>query len=194
MAFVDAQERGWAWRVRAPASQGVARLTGRGRQGEAARWQDPPPCAVEPCSVPLTRKRKIELLRGVTLFADLPERALATVAAKTVDIAYAPGQYIVRQGQVGTGVYLIVDGHARVVRGHQTLARLGPGDFFGELSILDQQPRVAHVVAEEPTTCLALASWDFAKVLERHPKIALALLRGMAQRLRTATATPSVHQ
>ncbi|MDR7481054.1 MAG: cyclic nucleotide-binding domain-containing protein [Armatimonadota bacterium] len=139
--------------------------------------------------MPLTRKRKGELLRGVALFSSLTERGLATVADKAIDIEYAPGQYIVRQGQVGTGVYLIVSGRARVVRGRETLAHLGPGDFFGELSVLDQQPRVAHVVAEEPTTCLALASWDFAKVLERHPRIALALLRGMAQRLRAATAS-----
>lgn len=141
--------------------------------------------------MPLTRKRKAELLRGVALFSSLTGRALATVADKAIDIEYAPGQYIVRQGQVGTGVYLIVSGRARVVRGSETLARLGPGEFFGELSVLDQQPRVAHVVAEEPTTCLALASWDFAKVLERQPRIALALLRGIAQRLRAVSQ--SVH-
>jgi CRP-like cAMP-binding protein len=64
---------------------------------------------------------------------------------------------------------------------------LGPGDFFGELSVLDQLPRMAHVIAEEPTSTLALASWDFEKLLEKNPKITLSLLREVARRLRDAT-------
>jgi CRP/FNR family cyclic AMP-dependent transcriptional regulator len=64
---------------------------------------------------------------------------------------------------------------------------LGPGDFFGELSLLDRQPRVASVTADEPTTCLALASWDFQKLLESEPGVALAVLREVARRLRAVT-------
>ncbi len=132
----------------------------------------------------MTKKAKADLLRKVALFSGITERALGTIAGRAEVIEFAPGQYIVRQGQVGTGFYLLASGRARVVRGGQALARLGPGDFFGELSVLDQAPRMAHVIAEEPTVCLALASWDFTKVLEEHPKIALSLLREIARRLR----------
>jgi CRP/FNR family cyclic AMP-dependent transcriptional regulator len=137
----------------------------------------------------LTRKAKIEHLRSVALFSGLTDRALGTIASKAEVLAYTPGQYIVRQNQVGTGFYLIVSGRARVLRGSDELAVLGPGDFFGELSVLDQSPRMAHILAAEPTVCLALASWDFTKLVERNPKIAVGMLRVMARRLRAAEDT-----
>ena len=137
----------------------------------------------------LTRKAKIEHLRKVALFSGLPDRALGSIAAKAEVLAYPSGQYIVRQKQVGTGFYLIISGRARVLRGSDELAVLGPGDFFGELSVLDQSPRMAHVLAAEPTVCLALASWDFIKLLEHHPWIAIGMLREMARRLRAAEDT-----
>ena len=70
------------------------------------------------------------------------------------------------------------------MRAGETIAALGPGQFLGELSLLDQQPRIATVVAEGPTTCLALASWDFEAILASQPGVALAILRGVASRLR----------
>jgi CRP/FNR family cyclic AMP-dependent transcriptional regulator len=137
----------------------------------------------------LTKKAKVEYLRKVALFSSLSDRALGAIAAKAEVIEYGPGQYIVRQKQIGTGFYLIIRGRARVVRGSDELAVLGPGAFFGELSVLDQSPRMAHVVAIEPTVCLALASWDFIQLLERNPKIAVAMLGEMARRLRSAGET-----
>jgi CRP/FNR family cyclic AMP-dependent transcriptional regulator len=73
------------------------------------------------------------------------------------------------------------------VRSGTTVARLGPGEFFGELSVLDGGPRVAQVVTEAPTTCLAIASWDFERVLRDEPGVALAVLRVVAARLRQVT-------
>jgi CRP/FNR family cyclic AMP-dependent transcriptional regulator len=80
-----------------------------------------------------------------------------------------------------------VAGRARVVRDGETLDHLGPGQFFGELSLLDHQPRIAAVTAEERTTCLALASWDFESILVAEPGVALAVLRGVARRLRAVS-------
>ncbi|MDR7544598.1 MAG: cyclic nucleotide-binding domain-containing protein [Armatimonadota bacterium] len=140
--------------------------------------------------MPMTRKQKTDLLRRVDLFSELSSRSLGVIADAAVDIQYKPGDYIVRHGQVGTGFYTVVEGRVKVVRGSEVLAHLGPGDFFGELSVLDQSPRHAHVVAEEPTTCLALASWDFTRLIERMPKIALGILRVMARRLRAVTDHP----
>ncbi|MBI2246778.1 MAG: cyclic nucleotide-binding domain-containing protein [Armatimonadetes bacterium] len=120
----------------------------------------------------------------MSLFSELSPRALGSIADLASEIEFQAGRYIVRQGQVGTGFYLIVNGTARVVHNGKVLAQLGPGEFFGELSLLDQQPRMAHVIAEEPTACLALASWDFTRLLEKTPKLTLSVLREVARRLR----------
>lgn len=138
----------------------------------------------------LTRKEKTAWLRTVPLFRGMSPRSLALIADRVKEIEFPAGRYIVRQGQVGTGCYLIIRGRVRVERGGEVLSRLGPGDFFGELSVLDQLPRVAHVVAEEPTLCLGLASWDFTRLLEQNPKITLSILREVARRLRAASALP----
>ena len=68
-----------------------------------------------------------------------------------------------------------------------TIALLGPGEVFGEISVLDQMPRIASVIAVEPTTCLAVASWDFERLLEEQPQVAIGLLRTVARRLRDVT-------
>jgi len=135
----------------------------------------------------LTKNQKTTLLRKVSLFSGVGPKALGEIVGLMTEIDFAPERYVVRQGQVGTGFYLIAAGRARVVRGNNVIARLGPGDFFGELSVLDQTPRMAHVIAEEPTTCLALASWELSKLLEKNPKMTLALLRVVASRLRSVS-------
>lgn len=132
----------------------------------------------------ITKEQKVALLRDVSLFSGISSRELETIADLTTEIDIEPGRHIVRQGQVGTGFYLITSGKAKVVLDGKTLAHLGPGEFFGELSVLDQQPRMAHVIAEEATTCLALASWDFTRLLENTPKLTLSLLKEVARRLR----------
>lgn len=137
--------------------------------------------------VAMTKKQKAALLRKVNLFSGVGPRALDAIAGLMTEIEFAPQRYIVRQGQVGTGFYLIASGRAQVTRGNAAIAELRPGDFFGELSVLDQSPRMAHVIAVEPTTCLALASWDLARLLEKNPKVTLAMLRVVAARLRAAT-------
>lgn len=139
----------------------------------------------------MTRREKIALLRRVELFSGLGSKALGEVADLMTEITFPANRYIVRQGQVGTGFYLITAGKARVVRGDRTLNTLGPGDFFGELSLLDQRPRIAHVMTVEPTDVLALASWDFTKLLEGNAKVTLTLLKEVAARLRASSQSPA---
>ena len=135
----------------------------------------------------ISEQRKSEVLARVPLFAGLEPDALEQLAEAAGELDFPPGRYIVHQGQVGSGLYVILAGEARVVRGTDLLARLGPGDFFGELAVLDQQPRSASVVAEQPVRCLALACWDVLAILEREPRLALNLLRALAARLRAAS-------
>jgi CRP-like cAMP-binding protein len=135
----------------------------------------------------LTTDRRIELLGPVGLFDGIGPEGLAAVAERAIEVDFPDGRQIVRQGEVGTGFFLIASGGADVVRDGRTIARLGPGDFFGELSLLDGEPRIATVVARTPTTCLAIASWEFETVLETQPGLAIAILRGVARRLRAVS-------
>ena len=135
----------------------------------------------------LTDDRRTELLGGCRLFTGLPNDQLRAIAGSAQEVEFPAGRVIARQGEVGTGFFVVVDGSVRVIRDGELLATLGPGEFFGELSILDGQPRIAQVVADEPTRCLALASWDFERILLDNPALTLGILRGLAARLRSVT-------
>jgi CRP-like cAMP-binding protein len=135
----------------------------------------------------LTRDRRTELLAAAPLFAGVDEDGLARIAEQSVEVEFPAGRVIVRQGEVGTGFFVIASGSARVVRDGETLATLGAGDFFGELSVLDGGPRIAQVIAAEPTICLGLASWDLEAVIRDEPTVAMAILRTLATRLRELT-------
>jgi CRP/FNR family cyclic AMP-dependent transcriptional regulator len=137
--------------------------------------------------VTLTSRQRADLLRDVGLFAEASARGRAAVAAHMVEVEFGRGRTIARQGEVGSGLFVIVSGAVHVLRDGVAVARLGPGDVFGELSVIDRQPRIASVVADEPTVCLALASWDLQRSLEREPRLALALLRVVTRRLREAS-------
>jgi CRP-like cAMP-binding protein len=132
----------------------------------------------------LTQDRRQELLAGCPLFKGIDADGLALLAELATPVDVPAGHVIARQGEIGTGFFVIVSGLVRVVRDGEVVARLGAGEFFGELSVLDRMPRNATVAAEEPTSCLALASWDFDKVLLEEPALTLTILRGVARRLR----------
>jgi len=135
----------------------------------------------------LTRDRMIELLAATPLLHGVDDAGLTRIADRAIEVTFTAGHVIARQGEVGTGLFIVVSGGARVVRDGTTVATLGPGAFFGELSVLDGKPRNAQVIAEGETVCLALATWDFEAVVTDQPTVALAILRGLAGRLRTVT-------
>ena len=137
----------------------------------------------------LTLDRKTDLLSKARLFDGVDAEGMDRIAAAAVEVEFPPGHVINRLGEIGTGFFVIVSGAVRVVREGAEVARLGPGDFFGELSVLDGRPRIAQVIADGPTTCLAIATWDFEAVLMAEPRVALAILRGLAGRLRELTET-----
>jgi CRP/FNR family cyclic AMP-dependent transcriptional regulator len=135
----------------------------------------------------LTQDQRTELLASAPLLHGVDPDGIAMIAARMVEVDVPTGHVIARQGEVGTGFFLVAAGGVRVVRDGVTIARIGPGDFFGELSVLDGRPRVAQVVADEPTVCLGLASWEFEAVIRDEPSVALAVLRVLAGRLRDVT-------
>ena len=135
----------------------------------------------------MTLDRRSELLAGCPLFRGIDAAGLAALADVATAVEFPAGHVIARQGEIGTGFFVVVEGMVRVVRDGEVIAHLGPGEFFGELSVLDRMPRNASVAAEAATTCLALASWDFEKVLLEQPSLTLFILRGVATRLREVT-------
>ncbi|MEO5966319.1 MAG: cyclic nucleotide-binding domain-containing protein [Candidatus Limnocylindrales bacterium] len=135
----------------------------------------------------LTADARAQLIGACPLFRGLGSDDLGAVAGAAIEVEFPAERVIARQGEIGTGFFIVVAGRVRVVRDGTAVAHLGPGEFFGELSVLDGGPRVAHVVAEVPTTCLALATWDFERVLREEPGVALAVLRVVAARLREVT-------
>jgi CRP-like cAMP-binding protein len=138
----------------------------------------------------LTDAEKGDVLAKLPLFTGISAESLARLTAAVGEQDFAAGQFIVRQGQVGTGLYVLLSGRVRVVRGSDILAELGSGEFFGELSVIDQRPRVASVEALEPTRCLALASWDLLDLLEHDPQLSLNLVRGLVARIRAQGEHP----
>jgi len=135
----------------------------------------------------LTQDRRTELLAACPLFGGVTGEDLAAIAERALEVDFPTDHVIARQGEIGTGFFVVVDGSVRVVRDGQELARLGPGDFFGEMSVIDGLPRVAQVVTTGATRCLALASWEFERLIIDHPTIGLAILRGLSARLRSKT-------
>lgn len=134
----------------------------------------------------LSTDEKAAALARLPLFEGISAESMSRLAAVAGEQEFAPGQFIVRQGQVGTGLYLVVDGSVSVLRGAEELATLGAGEFFGELSVIDQRPRNASVQATEPTTVLAIASWDLLALLESDSALSLNLIKGLVARIRSA--------
>ena len=127
-----------------------------------------------------------EFLSRVPIFESCLPEQIASILAVSQEHTYAPGQIIVTQGTPGQAFYLITAGRVAIERDGQGLGAFGPGDFFGEMSLLDSAPRSATIRAIDETHCLMLSSWDFKSLLERMPAIAIRLLEVLSRRLRVA--------
>ncbi len=138
----------------------------------------------------------IELLARVPLFEDLPRSYLGRVAALAEESTFNAGRVVVKKDEAGRAFYVIVEGTARVVKGRiisaRTEAELGPGDFFGELSLLDGEARSATVVAATPLRTIRIERAAFRHLLRDEPNLALKVLEGMARRTRRILESPSL--
>jgi CRP/FNR family transcriptional regulator, cyclic AMP receptor protein len=128
-----------------------------------------------------------ETLSEVPLFSGCSQRELQTIARAAKEVQHKAGTTIAREGDAGIGLFVITDGTAKVTIGGKTKAKLGPGDYFGEIALLDGGPRTASVEAETPLTVLGITEWVFRGLLQEHPTIALKTLQSLAGRLRSAS-------
>ena len=134
----------------------------------------------------VTKKQQLELLGSVPLFEGLSKADLKHLVDISKVVFHDEGHTIIHEGDHGAGFQLILDGEARVVRGGRTAARLGPGEFFGEMALIDEGPRTATVIAATPLTTLGIASWNFRPLVKRRPEMAWKLLVFLTGRLRAA--------
>ena len=129
-------------------------------------------------------------LAQVPIFSGCTKRELAIIARASKVVSHKEGTVIAREGERGIGLFLILEGQCNVTIGGKTKARLGPGDFFGEVALLDGGPRTATVTATSPVRLVGITGWVFRGLLMEHPSIALRTLESVAGRLRSVTKEP----
>jgi CRP-like cAMP-binding protein len=140
-----------------------------------------------------TRRDGSDYLAGVGLFSALSKAELREVARASDEIDVEAGHEVVTEGRIGHEFFLILDGEAIVRRNGRKVATLGPGQYFGELSLLDRGARSATVVAVTDMRLLVLGQREFAGLLETIPGMASKLLVSMAHRLRDADTRAVSH-
>jgi len=128
----------------------------------------------------------VDALARLSLFADLPHPQLEALAHSFGEEVFAEGQRVIRQDVTGGGFYVILDDEAKVVIDGQERARLSQGDFFGELSLLTDEPPAADVVATTLLRCLIIPDNELKAFLLRQPTVMYRMLQVEARRLRAA--------
>jgi len=127
---------------------------------------------------------KLDVLGTIPLFASLSKRHRRKLLRGMRVFDYEAGHVIVRQGDEGETMFVVLEGEARVIRRGRTVGKLLPGDVFGEVSVFDARPRTATVQTVTSTSCLALHREELRKMLKDEPRAAWALLGSLARRLR----------
>lgn len=127
---------------------------------------------------------QVAALKRVTLFSSMSDRDLKAVHNACREEMYSNGQALVREGQTKGPFFIIIEGRAKVTVNGRTKRTLNPGDYFGEISLVDNGPRAATVVADGNVKALAMASWEFLALCEQNFDIARKLMMGMAAMIR----------
>jgi CRP/FNR family cyclic AMP-dependent transcriptional regulator len=137
--------------------------------------------------------KQSEYLATVPLFSALSRSELRQVVGVAEELDVPAGRVLVIEGRTGREFFLILEGRADVRRNGRKIATLGPGQYFGELALIDRKPRSATVESATEMKLLVLGQREFAGLLESLPGVAAKLLAGLAQRLREADARAVSH-
>jgi signal-transduction protein with cAMP-binding, CBS, and nucleotidyltransferase domain len=165
--------------------EGAGQGEGAGEGEGTAFGEDEPPPLTYALRVD-RRSELIEALARLSLFADLSQPELEAVAHAADEEVFGEGQRIVREGLSGAGLYVVLEGEVVVRLADRELARLGRGEFFGEISVLLGTPSMADVVAETLVRCLVVPRPDVEPFLLERPRILYRMLQAEARRLRAA--------
>lgn len=122
-------------------------------------------------------------LASVPLLAGLDDRVRDRLAQIGKRRTYAAGETIVKEGATGTALYIVLRGNVRVERGGASVGDLASGDFFGELALIEDEPRSASVIAVDEADCLLFPAWEFRALLDEQPQIAVPIMQALIERL-----------
>jgi CRP-like cAMP-binding protein len=134
----------------------------------------------------MARGVPIEALQRVPLFGDLSKHEIQQVARLFKERRFPKGETIIKEGSGGAAFFVIEAGEATVFIGGKERSTLKPGDFFGEIALIDEGPRMATITAASEMLCYGLTFWDFRPLVESNGEIGWKLLQRMAQMLRAA--------
>jgi CRP-like cAMP-binding protein len=127
-------------------------------------------------------------LSKVPIFAGVKEKHLRKLAERMMERTFGEGDTITEQGKSGVGFFVIEEGDATVSIKGEIVRTLGPGDWFGEIALIDDGPRSATIVAGTDLRCRGMTAWEFRPFVQEHPEVAWPLLETLVARLREAEA------
>ena len=133
----------------------------------------------------MARDEKLELLHSIPLFSRFDHKHLERLGMLAEEVDVAPGKVLIRQGELGDDLMVLVKGLVTVERDGQQVNKLGPGEFFGEIALIERGPRTATVTAETPCRLLVLNHRSFHALMEEFPEVAASVLLTLAHRLRS---------
>jgi CRP-like cAMP-binding protein len=133
----------------------------------------------------------LEDLGRLALFAGLPAAELQAIVERCDETSFGAGEWVIREGDESSAVYVIVEGEVAVVIDHEDRRLLSKGAFFGEVSVLLDEPASASIVTRTPLRCLVVPGEEFGPFLLAHPQVMYRILKAEARRLATATAWPT---
>jgi CRP/FNR family transcriptional regulator, cyclic AMP receptor protein len=136
------------------------------------------------CSVwhsPRVADGAAELLKRVPIFSDLDKKELGRIASSMKPRTFNAGETVTAEGQTGVGFFVIESGEATVTVHGDERRKLGPGDYFGEVALLNETARTATITADTDLRCYGLTSWEFRPLVETHGSIAWKLLQAMSK-------------
>jgi CRP/FNR family cyclic AMP-dependent transcriptional regulator len=135
---------------------------------------------------------KVEALGKAPLFAGLSKAELGELAKVTEDLDFSTGKVFCTQGEVGSDFFVLMEGEAEVTRDGSKIATHGPGDFFGEIALVEDVPRTATVTDTAPVRCFVVHRGRFMRLLDEQPEVERKVLRALARRLIAASDDPSL--
>jgi len=135
----------------------------------------------------ITTVEKVLFLKSIDLFRALPGEELAQIAEIAEEQPFAAGDQVFSEGEPGDALYLVVEGAVKVHQGDRQVAQLGPRDVFGEMAVLDSEPRTATVTTLKDAVLLKIARDDFRDVLQERPDIGMGVIKVLSRRLRDAS-------
>lgn len=139
-----------------------------------------------------TRDMKVEALKRAPLFEGLSRKELSELAKVTEDVDVRAGEVLCREGERGQEFFVIMEGEVEVTRNEKAIATGHPGEFFGEIALVENVPRNATVTAKTPTRFFVLNRQSFLPLLDAQPDIERKVLRTLAKRLASLSDDPSL--